>query len=90
MRLWALSSDILVAEADYCLEETRPSLRFQGLYQERPPLPYIPGSEVSGVVTEAGAGAAPATPHLASAFPTLASAAPETAWSAASLISAGK
>lgn len=29
-------------------------LQAQGLYQEKPLLPYIPGSEVSGVVTETG------------------------------------
>jgi len=29
-------------------------LQAQGLYQEKPPLPYTPGSEVSGVVTEIG------------------------------------
>ena len=27
----------------------------QGLYQDKPPLPFIPGSEVSGIVTEVGA-----------------------------------
>lgn len=27
----------------------------QGLYQERPPLPFVPGAEVFGVVTEVGA-----------------------------------
>jgi NADPH:quinone reductase len=26
----------------------------QGLYQDKPPLPFIPGSEVSGVITEVG------------------------------------
>ena len=26
----------------------------QGLYQLKPPLPYVPGSEASGVVTEVG------------------------------------
>ncbi len=26
----------------------------QGLYQDKPPLPFIPGSEVSGIVMEVG------------------------------------
>ena len=30
----------------------------QGLYQERPPLPFSPGMEVSGVVEALGAGVA--------------------------------
>lgn len=29
--------------------------RVQGLYQEKPPLPFVPGSEVSGTVIEVGA-----------------------------------
>jgi NADPH2:quinone reductase len=32
------------------------SLIVQGLYQEKPALPFVPGFEVSGVVTELGAG----------------------------------
>lgn len=32
------------------------ALQVRGLYQVKPPLPFIPGSEVAGVVTEAGAG----------------------------------
>lgn len=34
---------------------TRQCLQLQGLYQDKPPLPFIPGSEVSGIVTEVGA-----------------------------------
>lgn len=30
------------------------ALQLQGLYQEKPKLPFIPGSEVSGKVVEAG------------------------------------
>ena len=26
----------------------------QGLYQDKPPLPFIPGSEVSGIIMEVG------------------------------------
>ena len=33
----------------------RVRLHLQGLYQDKPPLPFIPGSEVSGIVTEVGA-----------------------------------
>ena len=29
-------------------------LRLQGLYQDRPKLPFVPGSEVSGMVIEVG------------------------------------
>ena len=36
-------------------EKSRQCLHLQGLYQDKPPLPFIPGSEVSGIVTEVGA-----------------------------------
>jgi NADPH2:quinone reductase len=32
------------------------ALQAQGLYQEKPPLPYVPGMDVTGVVLEMGAG----------------------------------
>lgn len=32
------------------------ALQIQGQYQEKPSLPFIPGSEVSGTVTEIGVG----------------------------------
>jgi NADPH:quinone reductase len=32
------------------------ALLVQGLYQIKPPLPFVPGSEVAGIVTELGAG----------------------------------
>ena len=32
------------------------ALQAQGLYQHKPPLPYVPGMDVSGTVLEVGAG----------------------------------
>ena len=39
----------------YALGTKNECLHLQGLYQDQPPLPFIPGSEVSGIVTEVGA-----------------------------------
>lgn len=44
------------------------TLMVQGLYQLKPPLPFVPGAEMAGIVTAAGAGVAadlvPGTPVL--------------------------
>lgn len=38
----------------YCMIGELVLWRLQGLYQDRPKLPFVPGSEVSGVVVEVG------------------------------------
>ena len=46
----------VLIQAHYAGIQYPDALQAQGLYQERPPLPYIPGMDVSGTVLEVGTG----------------------------------
>ena len=55
-------ADPVIAEDHIIIEVKSASVNFpdvlmiQGLYQFQPPLPFIPGGESAGVITEIGAG----------------------------------
>lgn len=47
--------DDLLIETHYAGIQYPDALQAQGLYQEKPDLPYVPGSDLTGVVSEVGA-----------------------------------
>ncbi len=46
----------VLVSANYAGVQYPDALQAQGLYQEKPPLPYVPGMDVTGTVLEVGAG----------------------------------
>ncbi|MEO2036291.1 MAG: zinc-binding dehydrogenase, partial [Planctomycetaceae bacterium] len=46
----------VLVQANYAGVQYPDTLQAQGLYQQQPPLPYVPGMDVSGTVLETGAG----------------------------------
>ncbi len=46
----------MLVSANYAGVQYPDALQAQGLYQERPPLPYIPGMDLTGTVLEVGPG----------------------------------
>lgn len=46
----------VLVQANYAGVQYPDALQAQGLYQQQPPLPYVPGMDVSGTVLETGAG----------------------------------
>ncbi len=46
---------MLILHSCVLSQQFQEQVALQGLYQDKPPMPFIPGSEISGIVMEVGA-----------------------------------